>query len=198
MLLPHKLKIKAIYHHIDRLDNIKELLYTYKKLIKIKKYLYKIKKISKKINIISIKKKLCKEHKKNNLSIYIKKEIKKEIKTLLMSTIAHEMDPIQRPGQTVDSNIRGARKFGRSHKVKKKTRNKSKSKTIFLKLLNFLFNLIVPMPSCTLSADLIIKNCIIKNSPYIIHKKNHKNSKDNNNKSNKTTIDKPLKHISIR
>ncbi|WP_235424738.1 hypothetical protein [Ehrlichia minasensis] len=120
MLLPHKLKVKAIYHHIDRSENIKELLYAYKKLIKIKKYLYKTKKISKKINTISIKKKLCKEHKKNNLSTHIKKEIKKEIRTLLMSTIAHEMDPVQRPGQTVDSNMRGARKFGRSHKVKKK------------------------------------------------------------------------------
>lgn len=54
------------------------------------------------------------------------------------------------------------------------------------------------MPSCVLSADLIIKNCIIKNSQYIIHKKNYRNSKDNNNKPSRKITDKAFQHISIR
>ncbi|KJV65996.1 MULTISPECIES: hypothetical protein [Ehrlichia] len=176
MLFPYKLKIKAIYNHINKCDNTNELVYIYKKLIKTEKYLNKRKKVSKNIDIHNVKK-IPKELKKNNLSIYIKKEIKREIKTLLMSTIAHEMDPTQRAGQTVASNIRGAKKFGRDNKSKKKTGYKRKSKSMFLKLLNFLFHLIIPIPSCTLNASLIIQNSILNNSQHIMYNKNHKNSK---------------------
>ncbi|ABD45473.1 hypothetical protein ECHHL_0588 [Ehrlichia chaffeensis str. Heartland] len=177
MLFPHKLKIKAIYHHIDISDNINELLYAHKKLIKIKKYLNKTKKISQNINVFNIKKNLYQESKKNNSVICIKKEIKKEIKTLLMSTIAHEMDPTQRAGQTITSNIRGAKKFGRDNKARKKTSHTHKSKSMFLKLLNFLFHLIVPMPSCILNANLVIQNSITNSSQYITHNNNYKKFK---------------------
>ncbi|WP_395877438.1 hypothetical protein [Ehrlichia muris] len=177
MLFPHKLKIKAIYNHIDKSDNINQLLYIHKKLIKIKKYLNKQKKLSKNIDIHNVKKNTHKEFKRNNLPTYIKKEIKREVKTLLMSTIAHEMDPTQRAGQTVASNIRGAKKFGRDNKIKKKIGYKRKSKSMFLKLLNFLFHIIIPIPSCTLNANLIIQNSILNNSQHIIYNNNHKNSK---------------------
>ena len=177
MLSPYKLKIKAIYNHIDKSDSINDLLYIHKKLIKIEKYLNKQKKISKSIDIHNVKKKIYKEFKRNNLPTYIKKEIKKEVKTLLISTIAHEMDPTQRAGQTVASNIRGAKKFGRDNKAKKKISYKHKSKSMFLKLLNFLFHFIIPIPSCTLHANLIIQNSIVNNSQYMIYNNNHKNSK---------------------
>ncbi|AHX04934.1 hypothetical protein [Ehrlichia japonica] len=176
MLFPYKLKIKAIYNHIDKSDNINQLLYIHKKLIKIEKYLNKQKKLSKNIDTHNVKKK-HKELKRNNLPTYIKKETKREVKTLLMSTIAHEMDPTQRAGQTMASNIRGAKKFGRDNKAKKKISYKRKSKSMFLKLLNFLFHFIIPMPSCTLNANLIIQNSIVNNSQYMIYNNNHKNSK---------------------
>ncbi|AHC39708.1 hypothetical protein [Ehrlichia muris] len=48
-----------------------------------------------------------------------------------MSTIAHEMDPTQRAGQTVASNIRGAKKFGRDDKIKKKSVINANQKACF-------------------------------------------------------------------
>ncbi|WDM84853.1 hypothetical protein K6025_03030 [Ehrlichia sp. JZT12] len=174
MLFPHKLKIKAIYYHIDRSDNFKELSCTYKKLITIKRHLYKIKKIPKNIKIFNIKKKKYNQHVLLN---NIKRELKLEIKTLLMSTIAHEMDPTQRAGQTISSNIKSAKKFGRGNKARKKNGRKS---NILLKLLNFLLNLILPMPPSILNTNLIIQSAIINN----LKKRKDKNKTHHSNAPN--------------
>ncbi|CAI27849.1 Hypothetical protein ERGA_CDS_03970 [Ehrlichia ruminantium str. Gardel] len=126
MLLSSKLKIKTIYSSINRSYDLKKLRHIHIELRKLKKNLYKSKKISKNTN-----RKAYVVHKKYPTVNKLKKDIKLEIKTLLMSTIAHEMDPIQRAGQTITSNIRGAKKFGRGAQAKKKSNYKSQKKNVF-------------------------------------------------------------------
>ena len=192
MLFPHKLKIKAIYYHIDRCDDIKELSTIYKKLKKIRNNKYIARKVIRKRNISQInhiKKKSQLNTKKNNFFINtIKKEIKLEINTLLRSTIAHEMDPTQRAGQTVASNIKSAKKFGRGNKARKKPLRKS---SILLKLLNFLLSFILPTPTSLLNSSIVIQNAIISN----LKKRN--NDKESNVFSTSITkvISEPYKFI---
>ena len=127
MLFSSKLKIKTIYNSISRSNDLKKLRYIHIELRKFKKTLHKCKKISKNIN-----KKTHIVYEKHSTLNKLKKDIKLEIKTLLMSTIAHQMDPIQRAGQTITSNIRDAKKFGRRTQAKKKSEYKSQKKKIFL------------------------------------------------------------------
>ncbi|WP_230957224.1 hypothetical protein [Ehrlichia ruminantium] len=170
MLSPSKLKIKKIHQFINKSHDLKKLRYVHVELKKLKQNLYKCKNVSRSIS----KKKYIAINKRHLTLNTVKKDIKVEIRSLLMSTIAHQMDPTQRAGQTITSNIRDAKKFGRGSQAKKKSGYKSKKKINFLKLLNLLLKLILPVPSLLLDVNLIIYNITIndlKKTKY----KNHNN-----------------------
>ncbi|ASI47646.1 MAG: hypothetical protein AB8U69_04450 [Anaplasma ovis] len=67
---------------------------------------------------------------------------KSVFKTMLKVKVAHGMDPIQRAGQTTESNIREAAMYGRALK---KPQNKRGISFIFKLLINLLFALIFPL-----------------------------------------------------
>ena len=122
---------KLIYRMIDSCNN-------YQKLYKINKGINTIIKIVQNNTLSSIPtiiKKLISNDRENNIfktnikstseensnddhvEDYKLKNIKRTIKLqfkILMSIIAHKMDPVQRAGETTESNKRDAKRFGRS------------------------------------------------------------------------------------
>ncbi|QXK91943.1 hypothetical protein HL033_04340 [Neoehrlichia mikurensis] len=81
---------------------------------------------------------------KKNKAINLQHNIKELMFRFIKVSIAHAMDPIQRSGETVSSNIVSAKKYNRDNRLGKKSHSK-KSASFFKVLMNMIFFSMLPI-----------------------------------------------------